>query len=160
MDDLGDGFTWKCADKTVARWSELRWAEVFEHGEWHREPTEAVDLATTQVQFGRCLSGLHVRVFGYGQTTTLLAEGELWSLEQSVIEGRSFMGPTVGTGSTVARIRGIPDATEALAARHVFAVLPVAPAGAYVGTGEITTDPIADAVRVAFDNGGVTYAYG
>lgn len=158
--DCGDGFTWRSADDTLRCWvdaSPLTF-EVFEHGSWGPVQAESVQATAGTVSFGRCLTSLYLRASGVAVPTTLVAEAQEWTLEQPVIPGRSFDGPTFGLGRATATLTGISDAALAAlpAIRRVFTVLPSGAAGVLVGLGELARD--AAGLKVIIDSEGVTHA--
>ncbi len=158
LSDCGDGFTWRSADPTLRCWTEAHSFEAFDRGRWVVEEAESVDLDTTEVRFQRCLTGLHVRASGTGLTTTLVGTGSRWTLRQPVIQERTLTGVDIVLGRAVAHLDGLPqEALSLLPPQRALAVLPVFPAGAYVGFGAPSSDE--DGVNITFDNRGVTYAH-
>lgn len=158
MDDCGDGFTWRSADGSARTWLEGNplTFRVYEDGLWSAVDAEEVCYVAAQVRFGRCLSGLHVLANCAAMPTSLIGEGERWSLNQVIVEGEAMGGYVAGKGSATARIFGLGDALGSSSPiRRVLAVLPSA-AGAFFGLGEIESG--APDVSVTFDQRGVIYA--
>lgn len=158
--DCGDGFTWRGADESLRCWvegSEFAF-EAYDGGAWSPAcPVEVCAPAAT-VAFNRCLSGLAVRASGVALTTSLVATGADWELEQDVLQGVSLSGPALAKGDTVARVTGVPPDEWSWVAqvRRVLAVLPSGAVGAFVGLGGLARDVAG--LKVTFDDRGVTYA--